>query len=387
MSINNISICDKGPKTSRSQKTKAHAKMSRERDKEYTKYFSLRDLCAFAALRESFCFYSILKRLMLAFVIQSGLSAAFAQVPTDSSKSVGAFRFEVEVKLVNVTSTVTDKEGKAVKGLNKDDFELYENGTPQEIVDFSADENAPVSLAILLDTSGSMVDKLDEAVDALKHFIDAINPKSEICVYDFDNQIRLAQDFTSERKKLLHLLKKLEAGGGTAMYDAVAHAVIKLREGRFPKKAILLITDGHDTASRKDFDTTRQELQSAEVLLYVIGIGHGEKGSYGHGIIAGVEDEVNEKVLNAFTDDTGGRTFIVKGAHKGKGVDVIDRAALDVAGELYYQYVLSYVSSNEAAAGEWRDIKVNVKNKDWRVRARRGYRPPEKAVAQSRNKL
>lgn len=324
------------------------------------------------------------KGLLLAFAMQSSLGTALAQVPTDTSKAAGAFRFEVEVNLVKVTTTVTDNKGTLAKGLAKEDFALYENGTPQEIVDFSADKNAPVSLALLLDTSGSMVDKIDEAVDALKHFIDAINPKSEICVYDFDNSTRLVQDFTSDRKKLLHVLKQLEAGGGTAMYDAVSQAVVKLREGRFPKKAILLITDGHDTGSLKDFEQARKELQSAEVLLYVIGIGHGEKGSFGHGLIEIGEDEVNEKVLNAFTDDTGGRTFIVKGAHKVKGVDVIDRAALDVAGELYYQYVLSYVSSNEASTAEWRDIKVDVKNKELRVRARRGYRPPEKTAAQSR---
>jgi Ca-activated chloride channel family protein len=322
--------------------------------------------------------------LLLAFAWQICLGAALAQNPPDSSKQADAFRFEVEVNLVNVTATVTDKKGKNVKQLVKDDFELYENGKLQEIAYFSADEDAPLSLAILLDTSGSMVDKIEEAGDALKHFADAINPQSEICVYDFDSNIRLVQDFTSDRKKIRRILDQLEADGGTAMYDAVSQAVAKLDNGQFPKKAILLITDGNDAGSRKSFDTVREELQSAEVLLYVIGIGHGEKGSFGHGSFAGPGDEVNEKILKAFTGDTGGRTFIVKGAHKVKGVDVIDRAAMDAAADLYYQYVLSYVSSSDAETGKLRKIKVKVKKKGLRVRARRGYRTSPKTVAQAK---
>jgi Ca-activated chloride channel family protein len=158
------------------------------------------------------------------------------------------------------------------------------------------------------------------------------------------------------------------------MYDAVSEAVVKLQEGKFSKKAILLITDGNDTTSKKRFGAVRKELQSSDILIYVIGIGHGQRGSYGHGSLVGPGDEVNKKVLENFTKDSGGRTYIVKGAHVVKGRDVIDEAALAVAKDLYYQYVLAYVSSNDSGNGGWRKIKVKVKDKKFRVLARRGYR-------------
>jgi len=324
------------------------------------------------------------KGLLVFMVMQMGLAAVKGQIEIDSLQQTGAFRFEVDVNLVNVTATVTDKKGNLVKGLTREDFELYEDGKRQEIVHTAADENAPLSLAIILDTSGSMVDKIDDARDALKHFLASINPKSESCVFQFETIVRLVQDFTPDPKKLGNALESLYADGATAMYDAVSQAVIKLKEGQFSKKAILLITDGNDTVSKNSFKEVREELQRSDVLIYVIGIGHGERGSYGHGSIGGAGDEVNKKVLEDFTKDTGGRTFIVKGAHVVKGKDVIDEAARAVAKDLYYQYILAYVSSNESGNGDWRKIKVKVKKKKVHVLARRGYRRPRRAEVTSK---
>jgi len=229
-----------------------------------------------------------------------------------------------------------------------------------------------------------MVDKIQEARDAVKHFLASINSESESCICQFNSNVQMVQDFTSDRGRLESAMSIIHAQGGTAMYDAVSEAIVKLQEGQFSKKAVLLITDGNDTSSRKSFDRVREELQSSDVLIYVIGIGHGERGSYGHGSFAGTGDEVNKKVLEAFTKDTGGRTFIVKGAHVVKGKDVIDEAALAVAKDLYYQYLLTYVSSNESGNGDWRKIKVKVKKKKVRVLARRGYRRSEKTDVTSK---
>lgn len=311
------------------------------------------------------------RTILFSVALQLAVSEPLAQLPANSRDTTGAFRFETAVRLVTVTAWVTDKKGNRAGGLDRGDFQVFENGEAQEIVDLRVDENAAFSVVILLDTSGSMVDKLDESGDALKHFADAINPRSEFALYELNSVTRLVVDFTSDRRLIGRSLERLEADGGTAMYDAVDQGLVKLREGRFERKAILLITDGNDTASRTTFETIRRALQTADALLYVIGIGHGARGSFGHGM---AQDEVNADVLNALTADVGGRTVIVKGAHQIKGRDRIDDAALQVASELLHQYVLTYVPSGDAMAGEWRAITVKVRNQDLRVRARRGYR-------------
>lgn len=311
--------------------------------------------------------------IALAFLPPAGEAAA--QPAAAPPESTGAFQFEAGVRLVTVTVSVTDKNGAGARGLDRSAFQVFEGGKAQEIVDFRADENAPASLVILIDTSGSMIDKLEESADALRHFAAAINPRSEFALYEFNSSVRLVQDFTSDRRLIGAALESLEANGGTAMYDAIAQGVASLRAGHFPRKAILLVTDGNDTASQLSLERILLTLQSAEVLLYAIGLGHGERGSFGHGYMQGSSpDEVNGSVLNALASDVGGRAMIVKGQHRVKGRDVIDDAALQVAAELYYQYVLTYVPSEEAAPGEWRKITVKVRDPDLNVRARRGYR-------------
>lgn len=314
------------------------------------------------------------KAILFSVALQLAVSEPVAQLPTNSRDTTGAFRFQTAVRLVTVTAWVTDKKGNRADGLGRGDFQVFENGEPQEIVDLSVDENALFSLVILLDTSGSMVDKLDESGDAIKHFANAMNAQSEFALYEFNDLARLVVDFTSDRRLIGRSLEQMEADGGTAMYDAVGQGLVKLREGRFERKAILLITDGNDTASQTTFETIRRALQTADVLFYVIGIGHGARGSFGHGMVV-AQDEVNADVLSALAGDVGGLAVIVKGAHQIKGRDRIDDAALQVASELRHQYVLTYVASADVTAGEWRAIMVKVRNQDLRVRARRGYRP------------
>lgn len=313
--------------------------------------------------------------VLFALLLLSWVGAATAQPPAAAPESLSAFRFEAGVRLVTLTISVSDKKGVGVRGLDRSAFQVFESGKAQDIVDFRADENAPASVVILIDTSGSMVDKLDESADALKHFAAAMNGRSEFALYEFNSFIRLVQDFTSDRRRIGAALEGLEAADGTAMYDAIDQGIAGLRRAHFERKAILLITDGNDTASQMSFEAVRKALQSTEAVLYAIGIGHSERGSFGHGYTLGSsQDEVNGSVLNDLTSDLGGRAMIVKGQHRVNGRDVIDAAALQVADELYYQYVVSYVPSEEAAPGEWREITVKVRDRDLRVRARRGYR-------------
>src|SRR5436853_2024433 len=168
--------------------------------------------------------------------------------------AVLAAQVRADVRLVNVIVTVTDTRGRYISNLTQDDFILEEDGKPQQISHFSQDQNVPVSVGILLDTSGSMDRKIRTAVEAVDRFIRRIHQDDEIFLMTFSGRPVLRQDFTDDRDKLSQALRRIIATGGTALYDAVADAVTKLGSSRHGKRAILLITDGQDTASAAKLD-------------------------------------------------------------------------------------------------------------------------------------
>src|SRR5437870_6949942 len=163
--------------------------------------------------------------------------------------SVLAAQVRVEVRLVNVVATVTDPRGRNIPNLTADDFILEEDGKAQEITHFSQDQNVPVSVGILLDTSGSMDRKIRTAIEAVERFSRRIHQNDEIFLITFSGRPVLQQDFTDDREKLAQALRHLTATGGTALYDALSQGLTKIQSGRHNKRAILLITDGQDTAS------------------------------------------------------------------------------------------------------------------------------------------
>jgi VWFA-related protein len=177
-----------------------------------------------------------------------------------------------------VTITVTDREGSYITGLRKDDLRLSENGVPQEILSLTPDQYTPMSIGILLDTSGSMIDKLAEAEDGLRHFVNTLQPEDDVFLFEFNKTPRLVQDFTSDRAALIQALGTLRANGTTALYDVAAAATRKIRNGRHRKKVLLLITDGNDTASRLSLGQVMELAKRSDVLIYSLGIGHGERG-------------------------------------------------------------------------------------------------------------
>ena len=277
----------------------------------------------------------------------------------------------VEVGLVTLTATVVDRSGRAVPNLEKDAFVIYEDSVRQDIAIFN-DEDVPVSVGILFDTSGSMVDKLDDVKDAVAHFINTTNPEDDIFLLQFSTEVFLVQDFTDDRQRLRQAIRRLRGRGSTSLYEAIAKGLAYVQGGRHKKKALLLITDGNDTSSEIGLEQAVALAQRAEVLIYCLGIGHGERGSFGHqeGVF---KDTVDVDALLAFTDATGGRTFLLQGAHFKQGVDQIDQACQQVAAELRQQYTLGYYSSNRKRDGTYRQIRVEVKNRNFKVRARQGY--------------
>ena len=203
----------------------------------------------------------------------AAVRAQNAEPPSDSG-----VRFKSGVELVNVTATVSDSFGRFVPGLGRDDFLVYEDDSPVEVLQFSA-ERVPVSLGIVLDTSGSMAgQKMEEARAALTRFTEELLDRAdELFLYRFSNYPGLAQGWTNDRQRILYALDRMTPYGGTAMYDAVERRVPLAQQGRNRKRALVVISDGNDTTSPTDIRDLKQQIRESEVLVYAVGIdGEGE---------------------------------------------------------------------------------------------------------------
>lgn len=324
------------------------------------------------------------------------------------------FKFKSGVELINVTATVTDRSGRFAGRLRKEDFVVYEDNKPVEISHFSADRT-PVSLGIVVDTSGSMAgEKWSSAVNSIDRFFRLMNDElDEFFLYRFSASADLVADWTSDRDRLAAGLNRIHPNGGTAMYDAAAEAVPMAQSGQNQKKAVVIISDGNDTSSRVGVGEVKQLVRETEVLVYAVGIdgqgtptfqrpsppirqpqprmpipfpfpgvgGRGGGGGFpipgtgggyppsGGGTVrgsAGGDDRVNVMALREMTDDSGGRTEIVRDARD------LDPAVASIADELSQQYYLGYPSPGYKD-GRWHTIRVEVRDPSLRVRARKGY--------------
>ncbi len=314
-------------------------------------------------------------------------------------------RFRTGIELVNVTATVSDRDGHFVPGLRKDDFTVYENGHAQEIAFFS-NERMPVSLGILLDASGSMTpEKMKAARSAIDRFIfELLDPDDELFFVEFANSPRVAQPWTTDRRAISRAVADVVPIGGTAIYDAIAAALPVAATGRHRKKALLLISDGNDTNSRRSMEEAQRLIRESEVLVYALGVDGTERetprilrprtpfppprfqirlpfpGPGGGRLPPRVPppiggggtwqvppgDRVDADTLRSLTDDTGGRAEIVR------GFDDLGPATAKLADELRSQYFLGYAST-EPKDGRWHTIRVEVRGRRTTVRARRGF--------------
>ena len=224
---------------------------------------------------------------MLRFWI--GLTAAAAAVVVAGGSDVAGqkqdeFRFRSGVDLVNVTASVIDRNGRFVPGLRQEDFIIYEENQLQEVTHFS-NERVPVSLGIVLDTSGSMLgEKLTHALMAIDRFLTKLlSPEDEIFLYKFSNFPELVQDWTTDRTRLSRSIRRINAGGGTAMLDAIVESVPLAQTGQHRKRAIVLISDGNDTDSQSSLREVKQLIRESEVMVYAIGIdGSGRRHDFRH---------------------------------------------------------------------------------------------------------
>ena len=290
----------------------------------------------------------------------------------------------VDVNLVSFPATVTDHYGRYVGSLRRQDFTLYEDGTPQRIAVFHH-EIVPVSVGVVIDTSGSMADKIPEAADALTHFVNTIQPQDDVFLIRFARTVELELDFTANRELFRRAAHRLRARGSTRLYDALAEALDKVRSGRHQKKAIVLITDGNDTSSYVGFEELLEMARRSEVLVYAMGIGHGN----GHrGLLGQIrrrrwrkgEDRVDMRVLRNIAGATGGLAFHLEYAHR-PGADLIHEAAQEISSELRQHYTVGYYSTNPARDGTYRKIQLRADVQNLRVRHRHGYYAPQETAA------
>jgi VWFA-related protein len=206
-----------------------------------------------------------------AFALVATLATTAAQEPQGSDQP--SFRFRSGVELINVTATVSDGRGRFVAGLKQEDFRVYEDGQLRPITHFTA-ERVPVSLGIVLDTSGSMEgEKMLAARQALQRFLyELLGPEDELFLYRFDNEPQLLVPWTTDREQIASAIRRLQPRGATSLYDAIAEAVPMATTGRHRKKALLIISDGNDTSSDARVSELKQLIRESEVLVYAIGI-------------------------------------------------------------------------------------------------------------------
>jgi len=249
--------------------------------------------------------------------------------------------------LITLTVTVTDTYGRYVSGLSQKAFSVFDDKQPQEITFFS-DDDAPVSVGVIFDVSGSMSgDKIKRARDALAKFIQTSHNSDEYFLIAFNSRAQLLLDKTRNGDSVLDKLSFVQTRNQTALYDACYLGVEKVQRGAHPKRALLLISDGQDNNSRYTFNEVRRLLKESDVVLYSIGILSGSDS----GSALGME---GQGILDELSGVSGGKAFFPRSAPEMD--DIFEQIAL----ELRHQYSIGYKPSNFSNDGKWHKIKVKV---------------------------
>jgi Ca-activated chloride channel homolog len=272
----------------------------------------------------------------------------------------------VDVNLVNILFTVADKKGKFVTNLKREDFKVFEDDKMQNITNFSSETDLPLTIALLVDTSGSIRDKLRfEEEAAIEFFYSTLKRgKDRACVISFDSGVDLLQDFTDDPEKLANKVRQIRAGGGTALYDAIYLAVTKQLAGQSGRRIVILITDGDDNSSRISLTETLEAAQKNDVTIYTIST---NSSAY----FGSKEQERGDKTLKKFSEETGGKAFFP--------LKIQDLASsfLDIHDELRSQYQIGYRTNNTRQDGTFRKIRIDVADRKYKARARAGYYIPK----------
>jgi Ca-activated chloride channel family protein len=292
-------------------------------------------------------------------------SEAPALTGTDALKIRPGERIRMNVDMVLVPVTITDPMNRLVTGLEMEDFQVLENGNSQKIHTF-ASEDAPVSIGIVFDLSGSMSSKLIRARESILQFIKTANPQDEFFVIGFNDRPELIEDFTTSVEDIQARLATVRSGHRTALLDAIYYGVAKMKDARHERKALLVVSDGGDNRSRYTEGEVRAQVREAAVEMYAIGI----FDPYA----ATPEERTGPQLLNDLSEETGGRLFRVD------DVSEMSDIAEKISTELRNQYVIGYRPKDLTRDGKWRKVKVKVNPPPGlpplTVHARTGYYAP-----------
>jgi Ca-activated chloride channel family protein len=275
-------------------------------------------------------------------------------------------RFRSGIELVSLNVTVTDG-AKYVTGLTQDDFEVFEDGSKQTLSFFSAVQS-PIALAILLDTSNSMEDKLATAQEAATGFVRRMKKDDVIEVIEFNSQVRVPQPFTNDVNALERAIRATSVNGSTSLYNAVYVSLRSLKDERaknaeeIRRQAIVVLSDGDDTSSVIEYDDVLDLAKRSETAIYAIGLRQQESGR-------GKFKEA-EFVLRQLSQETGGRVFFPT------SVAELPKIYQQISDELATQYTMAYSSKNPMHNGAWRRLDVRVNKEGLTARTRRGYYGP-----------
>jgi len=267
--------------------------------------------------------------------------------------------FASGIEITSITATVTDAEGHLVPNLPREAFEVYEDGVKQEVTQFTHDR-VPIGLGVLLDISDSMHGKrIEDARAAVGKFLfGLLAPSDEFFLVAFNHKPRPQTGWTQSQSDVEHALAALVPSGGTAIYDAIVASMGLVEHRNRARAALLVISDGADTASTATLRDIRTALLRTDAFVYAIAIDSPEPQP--------INTRVNAQALREITAESGGRTEIVR-----KSSDLAEATAR-IAAELNSQYVLGYTSTH-GADGQFHSIRLRMRDADYKVRARSGY--------------
>jgi VWFA-related protein len=302
-----------------------------------------------------------------------GLSLTLlSQTPPPQNRRPGVFN--VDVNLVEIPVSIIDKDGNVIEGLTQENFQVLEDNTPQEISLFKH-EDIPLSLGVVIDNSGSMRNKKDRVHSAALSFVKESNPDDQTFVVAFDSTAWLQQDFTGSMGDLVDAMDSLDPRLETAMYDAIYLSVDHVKTGRLDKKALLVISDGEDNASKWGYNKVLEHVQKAkDVVIYAVGI-FDENDSRSGGLFRKSPQKKAKEGLTEIAETSGGQAFFPK------NIDEVADICKRIARDLRNRYTIGYTSKNTRQDGTWRKITVKLVNPpknaaNARLKTREGYFAP-----------
>jgi Ca-activated chloride channel family protein len=276
---------------------------------------------------------------------------------------------KVETNLIVVNAVVTDAKGVYAENLRQKDFQIFEDGKEQKIEVFGA-EKTPFAAVVLIDTSGSMETRLSPARAAAIKFLDGLREDDVAAVYNFDSKVKLVQEFSGSRD-LSPVAYDLKANGTTVLNDAVAEAAKILSTREEKRRAIVVLSDGADTASKKSQNKALQLALTANAVIYTVDMSAIDKNEMNQ--VQQMERRQSVVALKTFAEKSGGRFVAVSGGAE------MREAFRQIVEELSRQYTIGYQSANANKDGKWRSIEIKlVSRPSLNVRARKGYNAPKK---------